>query len=39
MKFNYVILLLVLLGVVELSASQYNDSGSIHSRMISDLKH
>ncbi len=39
MKFNYVILPLVLLGVVELSASQYNDSGSIHNRMKNDLRH
>jgi len=39
MKFSSVILLLVLLGVVEVSASRYNDSGSMHSRMKSDLKH
>lgn len=39
MKFNRVILPFILLGVVELSASQYNDSGSIHQRMKSDLKH
>lgn len=39
MKFNRIVLPFILLGVVELSASQYNDSGSIHSQMKSDLRH